>query len=392
MKKKLAFIGVGLRTFTFLEGIKKAQNECELVALCDLYPARMQFVIRKYGLHHVRTYTDYRVCMVESGCDAAMIFTPDGAHLEPAVAALRAGLHVFLEKPLEITRERCRTIIETDRAVGGKTYVGFNLRHAPVYRKLRELIEAGVAGGLLTIQADEFYDGGRTYFRRWNRLVAKSGGLWISKASHDFDILQWLAGAKPLSVQAQSALTHYVQKPEAGRYCRECPIEQDCPDSYTRYKFLYPEINDFLEAAVAEGFPRPDLCLYNSDKDTFDHGMATVRFEGDLLATYTVNVVAGFTNRRIRVSGTKATLDGDLTTQEVVIRHRDPARKERLVVAEDTDGHGGADRFMLPDFLAFTRGERLPPVNTKEALLAVLMGLAARESCERGGEPVNLSD
>lgn len=386
---KLAFIGTGLRTFTFLKALKD-NPDCELVALCDLYPARMRHVAQGYGLEHVPRFTDLRECLARSGCDAVMVFTPDGNHAEVAVPALNAGKHVFLEKPLEITEEACQSIIEADESVGGRSYVGFNLRHAPVYRKIKQLIDDGVAGDLLTIQADEFYDGGRTYFRRWNRLRKFGGGLWITKACHDFDILQWLAGRPPRSVTARAELSYYRPKPEAALYCADCELREDCPDEFDRYVHLDPEVVAFQKSAVAEGFPRPDLCLYNSDKDTFDHGTAQVAFEGGLLATYTVNVVSGFTNRRIRVSGTKAAIDGDLTTQEVCIRHRDPSREERLTVSDSSDGHGGADKFVLPDFLAFVRGEKTAPVTPRKAFLPVRMGLAARASSDTGGSPMKL--
>lgn len=382
-KAKLAFIGLGLRSFTFLSALQNIKEKCELVALCDLSAKRMEHVTKRYRLKGVRCYTDYRTCIMQSECNAVMIFTPDGRHADPTIAALEAGKHVFLEKPLEITETGCHSIIAADDAAGGRTYVGFNLRHAPVYRKIKELIESGITGPLLTIQADEFYDGGRTYFRRWNRLRELSGGLWVTKACHDFDLLQWLAGSTPVSISAHSALTYYKAKPEATLHCSECQLETDCPDAFDRY--TSEEIKTFQLAAVEDGFPRPDLCLYNSDKDTFDHGQTLIRFAGGLHATYTVNVVSGFTNRRIRVSGTRAVVDGDLASQEIIIRHRDPSRTERFIASETTDGHGGADKYLLPDFLAFVRGEKPTPVSPREALLSVRMGLAARNSSDSGG-------
>jgi predicted dehydrogenase len=126
---------------------------------------------------------------------------------------------------------------------------------------------------------------------------------------------------------------------------------------------------------------RPDLCLYNSDKDTFDHGIATIKFQNGLFATYTVNVVSGFTNRRIRVSGTKATIDGDISSQEIIIRRRDPSSEEKIVLSDSSDGHGGADKFVLADFLAFARGEKSPACRPAEAIIGVRLGLAAEKSC-----------
>ena len=67
-------------------------------------------------------------------------------------------------------------------------------------------LEAAV-GRVLTVQADEFYDGGRGYFRRWNRLRSEGGGLWLTKASHDFDLLYWLSGrTAPLDLDVHAQL------------------------------------------------------------------------------------------------------------------------------------------------------------------------------------------
>src|SRR5690606_9414694 len=90
-------------------------------------------------------------------CDAVVVATPDGYHVEPVCTALRYGVYVYVEKPLAITLEDCLTIVRADEAVGRRTMVGFNLRFAPLYRRLRQLIVDGAVGRLLTIQADEFY-------------------------------------------------------------------------------------------------------------------------------------------------------------------------------------------------------------------------------------------
>jgi predicted dehydrogenase len=135
------------------------------------------------------------------------------------------------------------------------------------------------------------------------------------------------------------------------------------------------------EVAAEHGDPRPDLCLYNSDKDTFDHGIATVEFEGGLLATYTCNVVAGFTERRIRVAGTKGLIDGKLGGKELLLTLRDPTRVERIPL-KTGGGHGGADDVLFQDFYAFTQGTREPKVRPAEAAVVVSIGLAARHSAD----------
>jgi predicted dehydrogenase len=382
MKTKIAIVGMANRATAFL-GELAGRQDCEITAICDKYPSRIQYMSDRYGLGTVKRYTSFKQCLRDSDFDAVMIFTPDYAHAEIAVPSLKAGKYVFLEKPLDITARKCEQIIDADKGAGGRTYVGHNLRHAPVYMKIKSLLEEGVAGDILTIQADEFYDGGRTYFRRWNRLRKFSGGLWITKSCHDFDIIQWLAGKEAESVAAFSALSYYKKRADAPEYCGECSRLAECFDAFDEKK--YPkEWLKHIKSAMPDGMQRPDLCLYNSDKDTFDHGIATIKFKDGLFATYTVNVVAGFTNRRIRVSGTKATIDGDLGAQEIIIRRRDPSTEERIKITDAADGHGGADKFIPSDFLAFARGEKEPACRPAEAIIAVRIGLAAEKSSHTG--------
>jgi predicted dehydrogenase len=133
-----------------------------------------------------------------------------------------------------------------------------------------------------------------------------------------------------------------------------------------------------------QGGPPYDLCLYNADSDTFDHGIATVLFENEVIATYTCNVVAGFTDRRMRVSGTQGTLDGSLEQGTVVLRKRDPG--ETVDVPLDTEisgGHAGADPNTMDAFLAFARGQAEPKCRPAEAAMAIRLGLAATRSSDQ---------
>lgn len=361
-----------------------------LVALVDALPAAAKVVAQEYGLQDVPIFADTQQALEAVPCDAVLVATPDGQHTEPVLQALAAGKYVYAEKPLAITLEDCLTIVRADRAAGGHTMVGFNLRYAPLYRRLRRMIGEGVVGRVLTIQADEFYYGGRTYFRRWNRLRRFSGGLWITKACHDFDMLYWLAGALPLHLSADAYLTHYVPKPEAGERCSACPIEPECPDSHLRaMKDASPLRLQLQAIREAAGWPPADLCLYNSEKDTFDHGMAQVAFEGEALGTYTCNVVAPFTDRRIRVGGTAGTLEGSLSSPELLYwrRHEadDYSRAIRIPLLEGgarLGGHGGADAFLLDDFAALVRQEIPQPISPAEASVAVAMGLAATRASD----------
>lgn len=382
MRTRVVVVGIGGRGSWAAQKLAGDGERYELVALCEKNLGKLDYFKKGSGLEHVPGYASFAECLDQVAFDAAVVTTPDGTHADVAIPALQAGKYVFVEKPLDITAERCRQIVEADRQAGGKTFVGFNLRFAPVYVKIKELVDQGVIGEVLTIQADEFYDGGRTYFRRWNRLRAYGGGLWITKASHDFDLLYWLAGRKPLAVYASAELSYYVPCADAALYCADCAYRDTCADSFYVIKKARGTTGKLLAEVAAEfGDPRPDLCLYNSDKDTFDHGTVTVEFEGGLLATYTCNVVAGFTERRIRIAGTRGTIDGKLGGEELLLTQRDPTRVEHIAL-ETSGGHGGADERLFQEFHAFTQGLGEPKVRPAEATVAVLLGLAATHSAD----------
>jgi predicted dehydrogenase len=363
-----------------------------VAALVDKLPAAAEIVADHEGLVGVPIYTDTTEALDAVACDAVVIATPDGQHTQPTLATLARGRHVYVEKPMAITLEDCAAIVAADRAAGGRVMVGFNLRFAPLYRRLHDMIGQGAVGRLLTIQADEFYIGGRTYFRRYNRLRRDSGGLWITKASHDFDLLYWMAGRLPVRVSAAARLTHCVPKPEAGTHCSECPVEPECDDSHLRVRIERSEIAAKLQAARrAAGLPPADVCIYNSDKDTFDHGIAQVEFEDDVLATYTLNVVSPLTERRMRVGGAEGVIQGSLHSPEVVYHRRRPGEfahdTERIRLwpeGEPPSSHGGADRLIPGDFAAFVRGQRPSPVSPAEGAVAVAIGAAATQASDSG--------
>ena len=382
-KLRVAIAGLGRRAGWGVPAVL-ACADLELVALIDVVPQCCQMYIQEFNLGAIPCFTSLQSCIESVDFDVLAVFTPDGTHGELVVPALNAGKWVFVDKPLEITQDKLEQIIATDRRAGGRTFVGLNLRYAPAFAKARQLIEAGTIGQLLTIQQDEFYDGGRTYFRRWNRLRAHGGGLWITKACHDFDIMYWMAGAQPLSVSASASLDYYLPKAEAALYCRDCKLEPSCPDRFNQPMYIDGLAGKFYATMEKATGRKPDLCLYNSDKDTFDHGAALVSFANRVIGTYTVNVVAGFSNRRLRVSGTKGTIDVDLGANEVTLLHRDPPRVEKVQVDSGEGGHGGADGCLMSALSDFVRGRPTSLVRPLEAAVGVRMGLAAQQSCDQG--------
>ncbi len=379
-KIKIVAVGMGGRGSWGVRELSK-HPDFELVAIVDIIPERMDILAAEYELGEIAKFTTLKECLKAAPSDAVAIFTPDGTHADLVEAALGAGRYVFVEKPLDISEDRLDRIIDADRKAGGKTFVGLNLRFTPVYTMVHELVAEGVAGKVLNIQADEFYSGGRTYFRRWNRLESIGGGLWITKACHDFDLLYWMSGAEPKTVYASGALDYYKPRADVAQTCRDCHLNDMCPDRYEAWigrGSLADRLNSATERATGQ---RRDLCLFNSDKDTLDHGIATVTFSNNVVASYALTVVTGMDNRLMRIGGTKGTIEADVGAAKITIRRRYPKGYEEIdLSAAIKGGHSGGDERIFRQFASFARGESSQVVRPAEAVMGVRIGIAARQS------------
>lgn len=391
MKKiGIAIIGASMRSGMLFSFLRRNPDYGYISGIFDILPQRGQYMLHQYGVSEATIYPSLQEAVGDRRTEAVFIGTPDYAHAEPVVAALAAGKHVFCEKPIATTLEDCQAMVSAATAARSVFYVGKNLRHCPVYKKMHQLLDEGKLGKLLTIEANEYYYNGRTYFRRWNRLEKFSGGLWITKACHDFDLLNWFAGGAPRTVYAVCQLSYYKPKAGAGPYCRVCRLKQTCPDFYDIDNPIKshwcPEWDDLGRITEQATGQMRDLCLYNSDKDTFDNGIAVVEYDNDVRATYTVNVVSARSTRQMRLMGTDGSAESDMEMGKVKYwkRHTTVVEEYDLSEQMNASSHGGADDEILKDFFDCCRTGRKPQSGWFEGRLALQVGLAARQSYKTG--------
>jgi predicted dehydrogenase len=142
-------------------------------------------------------YTDLAAALARPDIDVVIVTTPSGAHLEPAVAAARAGKHVVVEKPLEVTAARCDAIIDACAGAGVLLCTIFPSRFADASVALKSAVDAGRFGRLTLAEttckwwrSQAYYDEGG-----WKGTRAlDGGGALMNQAIHNVDLLQWLMG------------------------------------------------------------------------------------------------------------------------------------------------------------------------------------------------------
>lgn len=131
MKKlKVGLVGCGMvAQVMHLPYLRELDDRFEIAALCDISPALIAQLARDYGVSH--TYTDYREMLDRADLDVVMVLTQ--LHAEPAIAAARAGKHVFIEKPMVTGVEEADELVEAARSSRVKTMVGYMKRYDPGY-------------------------------------------------------------------------------------------------------------------------------------------------------------------------------------------------------------------------------------------------------------------
>ena len=206
MTLRIGIVGFGARSALWREVVHPG-NDAVIAAVWDPAERAQRSVAEELPDATIATSLDD---LLASGIDAVMVLSPDFTHAEVAIAALRAGVPVFCEKPLAITAEDADRVLETARETGTRLYVGHNMRHLPVVRLMRDIIRSGRIGEVKAIWCRHFVgNGGDFYFKDWHADRTKSTGLLLQKGAHDLDVIHWLADSRSETVVGMGGLTVY---------------------------------------------------------------------------------------------------------------------------------------------------------------------------------------
>jgi predicted dehydrogenase len=318
------------------------------------------------------TTTDYRRLLERKELGAVLITSPDFLHEEHAVAALEAGKAVFLEKPMAITIEGCDRILHAARNFRGRLYVGHNMRHMTVMRKIKELIDAGKIGQVKAGWCRHYISyGGDAYFKDWHSERSKATGLLLQKGAHDIDMLHWFCGGYTRRTTAVGNLS------------------------------VFNQITDRVapgETAVFRGNTTewPPLKHKNLNRtiDVEDLSMMLMELDNGVLASYQQCHYAPDAWRNYTIIGTEGRLEnfGD-QPGETVIRvwtrktSYNPYGDEQHFIPQVRGGHGGADPEIIGEFIRYVQQGGKIETSAIAARQSVAAGCQATESLRHGSAP-----
>lgn len=212
MKSKTFGIGI-IGTGVIAHFHAKAIADIDNAHLVGVYNRNVQKAESFVQSHGGKAYKAVEEMLNDPDIDIVSICTPSGMHLEPTLKCIEAGKHCMIEKPLEVTVERCHQIVNAAKAAGVKVAVIFPSRFHEVNRQLKQSIEEDRLGDLVLGGAYVKWSRSSEYYQSANwrgTWQYDGGGALMNQGIHSVDLLQWMMGPVA-SVQAVAANRRHKQ-------------------------------------------------------------------------------------------------------------------------------------------------------------------------------------
>jgi len=329
----LGVIGCGNRTRHLLKMLLSKTPDVKLVAACDPLPEQREGFRRDYN-PDLALFDDDAAFFAHPGMEWVMIGSWNVHHRRHIEAALKQGLNIFCEKPLATTQEDVAAILKMARASDRRIMMSFTLRYSPLYRKIRELLDSGIIGKLVSFEFNEtigFNHGGHI-MRDWRRRTVNSGGHLLEKCCHDMDLANWMVGALPVSVASFGGNDFF--RPENAGHMDRIGMDGNGKQAYCNWNNIGGNAHPF-----------------SGDNDIVDNQVAILQYANGVRATFHTNTNAGILERRMYLLGTEGALRADCITGKIEFsRIGFNNRVEVLDMLDTPGGHGGGDDVLIDYF------------------------------------------
>lgn len=369
---KIGMIGCGGRAANMIKNILGFELGTELTAITDTNEAYAKSKLddNKVDYSKTRFYDDADKMLELEDLDGVIIGTRCSMHAALSQKIFARHLPLFLEKPVATNMKDLLALKAAYEKSGTPVVVSFPLRVTELCLGVKEIIDSGKLGTIEQVQAYNNVPYGGVYYHHWYRDENETGGLWLQKATHDFDYINSLVEQKPTQICAMTSKQIFKGDKPAGLRCVECDEKNTCTEGPFMMKYKNNDI------------PNGDYCCFATDTGNEDSGSAIVRYESGMHMVYTQNFFARkkAAKRGARLLGYKGTVEFDWYTNEIkVMMHHTPA-VETIRFESSNEGHSGGDWALALSFINIMKGTGESVAPMEAGLLSVLMCLKATES------------
>lgn len=416
----VSLMGVGFRGGkTYAKYFAENDGNFRVECVCDISEER----VNEYGnLLNVKKscrFLSDDEFFKEKRSDILIVSTPEKTHIRIAKKAIELGYNILLEIPVSDDPDELRELVASLSLYGKVVRVAYVLRYDAMICKLKEIIDDGEIGKLVSMDYTEnvvFWHEAHSFVRgNWSN-TEKAMPMILLKCCHDFDIISYLLGVKCGSVSSLGSLFWFKSenKPNgAAERCTDCKYIESCVYSAKRiyidmWKNLgspasiapmnvitdeYPLTEEALYKAIKTGdYGR---CVFCCDNDAVDNQTVIMQFENGVTATLKMEAFVKDGGRDIRIFGTEGEIELSERKDTLVVKKY---FGEDVVYKLSEMGHKSsyleADDKMIEDFLSEVvnneQKERAVPANNGEFIESHFIALGAEESRRSDGAAVDL--
>ena len=410
---KIAFAGAGGRGEVYADSVERLDSTVELVAVGEPDEVKRVLFSERHHIPSSMCFSSAEELLAQPKlADILVIATPDRQHAAQAIATMEKGYDLLLEKPIAENLEDCKRVAEAADRYHRKVVVCHVLRYTPFYGKIKELIDSGVIGKVMSIEATEkvcWWHQAHSFVRGNWRNSNETSPMILQKSCHDMDIFLWLTGKHCERVSSFGHLSHFKAEcaPEgAPERCTEsCPIYETCPYSVNECYLKRARNGNFgwpvdivspihtMEALQEKLKNGPyGRCVYHCDNNVVDHQVVNLQMEDDVTVSFTMCAFTSQLDRRIHVMGTKGDIIGNMETGQLrlAVFGKEPQTVKAEMGELDHLGHGGGDILLVRDILDTSDHPSRSDVHL--SVESHTMALAAEKSRLNGGIPVEMKE
>lgn len=418
MKITVSIIGVGSRgKFTYGSYMKEKKDNFEIVSICDCDKLKLREGKEYLDLKDDQCFDNEDEFFKCKRSSLLVVATQDDSHVRIAKRGLELGYDILLEKPISKNKQELQSLLKLSQDLHRKVVVCHVLRYTVFIRKIKQLIDEGSIGRILSINHTEnviFWHQAHSFVRGNWRREDETTPMIMAKCCHDLDLLVYFANSKCRHVSSVGDLTYFKKENKplgSASRCSECKFIETCPYSAKR---IYIDKWE-KEGSLSEAWPYDVICsipltkdkllkaiketpygrcVFDCDNDVVDHQMSVLQFENGIIATLDMEAFTAHGGRRIRIMGEKGEIVGDENEETITLK---PFFGENVVfnindLTDDLSGHGGGDHRMMDMLYKYLNGEEYEGVSSlEESLESHYIALACEESRLNKGASIEIN-
>lgn len=363
-----------------LEYHHATQGKMNFSAVVEPEETRYEEGCEWYGKSPKR-YMSVKEMLSNENLDALIIASPNCFHKQNLEDCMESNLPMMLEKPLESSFEKICDIVRLSRKYKAPIMVDHVMRHAPIIRKAKKLIESDEIGKVCSFNFVQYHGGG-ALFSTYRRTMEGGGGQLIEKATHDLDVAFYLCGAAPRKVTGICRQQKYGGDKPADLTCSKCADFQ-CP---SRVKKGGKSASGVKDVDMSH-----DLCAYSKVVDVYDNEMCLAECSNNIFGIYShCFFVRNHFSRRYEIIGTNGILYIELSMHDkihncdgrITLARNNPflSACEEYKFGYEGKIHYNGGPFTGRHFYNMIQGKAEPFTTVEDAFAAEMTGIGAMRS------------